>query len=105
MQCEACIEPATVRVTEVCAGKPVERNYCKRHAAEAAGVVGRVFLFEWEPFIDWVVARFKEHGTLPAAVEVSQQGEIGARMATVWHAGDGLFEEVRHAVQKRVAGY
>ena len=100
MQCEACSEPGTVHITEVRAGKPVDRNFCERHAAEALGVPESAR--EWEPFIGWVVAHFKEHGTFPTAAEVSQQGGIGARMATLWHDGDGVFEEVRYAVQKLV---
>jgi hypothetical protein len=103
MQCEACSEPGTVHITEVRAGQPFDRNFCGQHAAEHLGVPDGAG--EWKPFIGWVVAYFKEHGTLPIAAEVSQQGEIGARMAMLWHDGDGVFEEVRHAVQKRVAGY
>ena len=104
MQCEACTEPATIHFTEVSAGKPVERNYCKRHAAEGAGISER--LFEWGGLIDWIVAHYKEHGALPTAAEVSQQGKIGAGVATVWqHDGDGVFEDIRHAVEKRIRGY
>jgi hypothetical protein len=102
MQCEACSDPATVRITEVRAGKSVDRNLCRQHAAAEAGIpeTGK----EWEPFFGWVVAHFKTHGTLPTATEVSQQGELGARAAAWWHDGDGMFEEIRYTVQKRFGG-
>ena len=101
MRCEACSEPATVRITEVRAGRPVDRNFCNRHAPEEL-VRGAD---EWEAFLSALVAHFKQHRTLPTAAEISQQGEIGARMATLWHDGDGVFEEIRYTVQKRIAGY
>jgi hypothetical protein len=102
MQCEACSNPATVHITEVRAGKCVARNFCRQHAAGDAGVPEKAG--EWEPFIGWIVAHFKEHSTLPTAAEISQQGEIGARMATLWQDRDGVFEEIRHTVQKRIGG-
>ena len=71
MHCDFCSEPVAVRVTEVRAGEPVDRKFCKQHAAEKLGVRGAE---EWEAFLGGLVAHFKQHGTLPTAAEVSQQG-------------------------------
>ena len=100
MQCEACSEPGNVRITEVRDGRPVDRHFCKRHAAKQLGLPAPE---EWEAFLAWVVSYFKEHGALPAAAEMLKQGEVGAHMAKVYERHpDEVLNQLHKDVQKRL---
>lgn len=101
MRCEKCAELGTVRITEILAGKPVDRFFCKPHARQELGVRTSQ---EWEALLDWITAHFKQHGTLPSALEIARQGEAGTRLAEFAnHCPEDSRQLMRDAVRERLA--
>ena len=101
MQCEKCGESGTVRITEIVAGKPVDRFFCKPHAREELGVRRSE---EWEALGDWIAAYFKQHGTLPTAAEIAPHGQAGRSMAQfVEHCPEDSRQFMRDRLRDRLA--